>query len=103
MADDAIGQQEELNRPASSSKRPALLVLVRHGQSVRNAAKGANAYFSDAETRDGLRGEPDHMTSLTPDGLAEARATGALLRTSFGSFDYLYHSGYHRTIQTAHG
>lgn len=98
-----IDQQHELNRPVGGHKRPALLVLVRHGQSARNLAKRGNTYFSDAETRDGLRGEPDHVTPLTETGLAQARDAGIYLRSTFGCFDYLYHSGYQRTIQTAEG
>ena len=35
--------------------------------------------------------------------MRQARDTGTLLRTTFGGFDYLYHSGYQRTIQTAEG
>jgi broad specificity phosphatase PhoE len=98
-----IGQQVELNQPVTGHKRPALLVLVRHGQSVRNLAKRGNTYFPDADTRDGLRGQPDHLTPLTETGLAQALDAGVLLRTTFGGFDYLYHSGYQRTIQTAEG
>ena len=86
--------------PAS---RPALLVLVRHGQSVRNLAKGHNAYFVDARTRDSLRGQPDHSSPLTPEGIEQARRTGVALRDAYGLFDYVYHSGYQRTIQTADG
>ncbi len=76
-------------------------MLVRHGQSVRNLAKAGNAYFVDAKTRDSLRGQPDHSSPLTATGLEQARRTGAWLREMYGPFDYVYHSGYQRTIQTA--
>ena len=76
-------------------------MLVRHGQSLRNVAKGGNVYFPDADAREGLRGQSDHLTPLTDKGRAQAREVGVSLRQKFGVFDYLYHSGYQRTIQTA--
>jgi len=99
MSDDL----EDLNLRSEANNRPALLVLVRHGQSARNLAKRGNTYFPDAETRTGLRGEPDHLTPLTELGHQQARQTGIALRDTFGLFDYLYHSGYVRTFQTAEG
>jgi hypothetical protein len=53
-----IEDQERLNAPAEAGHRPALLVLIRHGQSVRNLAKRGNLYFPDPDTREGLRGHP---------------------------------------------
>ena len=83
--------------------RPALLVLVRHGESQRNVAKKRNRFFLDDEARKPIRGVPDHLIGLTEVGRAQALATGLALRDTFGTFDQLYHSGYRRTIETTDG
>ena len=98
-----IEHPEDLNAPAERGHRPALLVLIRHGQSLRNAAKRGNLYFPDPDAREGLRGQPDHLTPLTDVGWTQAREAGLLLQQRHGVFDYLYHSGYQRTLQTAEG
>ena len=82
-------------------ERPALLVLVRHGESVRNVAKKGNVFFADDESRRSVRGIPDHQICLTEEGHRQARVTGVALSERFGSFDALYHSGYRRTQETA--
>lgn len=84
-------------------ERPSLLVLVRHGESVRNVAKKGSVFFADDESRRSVRGIPDHQISLTAEGARQARVTGLALSDRFSSFDALYHSGYQRTIQTANG
>src|SRR5262249_12315217 len=84
-------------------ERPSLLVLVRHGQSARNVAKKGNVFFVDDEARQSVRGTPDHKTPLTEDGQRQAERTGEALRARFGVFDYVYHSGYARTRETAEG
>ncbi len=81
--------------------RPNLLVLVRHGQSERNVARKGNTFFPDDESRQALRGEADHRTPLTELGCQQARDAGHRVREQFGSFDYVYHSGYRRAAQTA--
>ena len=82
--------------------RPELLVLVRHGESTRNVAKKHNVYFLDDESRKEVAGVPDHETPLTELGHAQAKATGEGLRRDFGTigFDYIYNSGYRRTVET---
>lgn len=80
--------------------RPALLVLVRHGQSEWNIAKKANRFFLDDEARRSVVGIPDHRIALTEEGRRQASLTGTAVREAFGSFDYVYHSGYTRTIET---
>lgn len=80
--------------------RPALLVLVRHGESQRNVAKQRNRFFLDDEARKPIKGIPDHLIGLTDAGRQQALATGIALRDRFGPFDQLYHSGYRRTIET---
>ena len=83
--------------------RPARLVLVRHGQSLRNIAKKKNRFFLDDEARRPVKGIPDHRIPLTDVGRQQALATGVALRERFGTFDQLYHSGYQRTIETTDG
>jgi broad specificity phosphatase PhoE len=85
----------------SEIERPALLVLVRHAESARNKAKQGTVYFADEEARRTVRGVPDHKIALTEEGMVQAEKTGVYLRTRFGIPNYLYHSGYERTIQTA--
>jgi broad specificity phosphatase PhoE len=83
-----------------SANRPALLVLVRHGQSLRNIAKKRNRFFLDDEARKPIRGIPDHLIGITETGRRQALETGVALRDRFGPFDQIYHSGYRRTIET---
>jgi 2,3-bisphosphoglycerate-dependent phosphoglycerate mutase len=82
-------------------QRPRLLVLVRHAESVRNQAKKGSTYFADDEARRTVKGIPDYKGELTSVGVAQAEATGHHLRERFGLFDYVYHSGYLRALQTA--
>jgi broad specificity phosphatase PhoE len=82
---------------------PALLVVVRHAESVRNQAKKDTVYFADDAARRVLRGTPDHLIELTPAGHEQARQTGRAIRERFGTFDCVYTSGYVRTEQTAQG
>ena len=80
--------------------RPALLVLVRHGQSQRNIAKRRNRFFLDDEARRPTSGIPDHLIGLTELGHRQARETGVALHERFGAFDQIYHSGYRRAVET---
>jgi 2,3-bisphosphoglycerate-dependent phosphoglycerate mutase len=84
-------------------QRPALLVIVRHAESARNQVKKDSVYFADDAARRVLRGQPDHRIELTDDGHLQAAQTGHAIRDRFGVFDYVYTSGYTRTIQTAEG
>ncbi len=84
-------------------KRPALLVIVRHAESVRNQVKKDAVYFADDAARRVVRGTADHLIELTPDGHEQAVQTGKAIRERFGVFDYVYTSGYARTEQTAEG
>ena len=83
--------------------RPALLVLVRHGESLRNVAKKRNRFYLDDEARRAVAGVPDHRIPLTPEGHRQALATGEALRRRFGTFDVVFHSGYLRTVETTDG
>ena len=84
-----------------SANRPALLVLVRHGQSQRNVVRKRNHYYLDDESRRSVKGIPDHLIPLTAEGRRQAAATGRALRDAYGTFDYVFHSGYLRAIETA--
>ncbi len=83
--------------------RPARLVLVRHGQSEWNIAKKRNRFFLDDESRKPVSGIPDHSIALTPEGVRQALQTGVGIREAFGAFDYVFHSGYRRTVDTTEG
>jgi len=82
-------------------ERPTLLVLVRHGESQRNKAKGKNPYLPEKEElTSGIRGTPDHKIELTSLGVNQAQATGILIKQRYGIFNVAYHSGYVRTENT---
>jgi broad specificity phosphatase PhoE len=83
-----------------ATNRPALLVLVRHGESQRNIVRKQNRFYLDDESRKAVKGVPDHLIELTDEGRRQAAATGVALRDSYGTFDYVVHSGYKRTVQT---
>lgn len=87
----------------SDANRPALLVLVRHGQSQRNVVKKENRFYLDDEARKSVKGVPDHLIELTDEGRRQAQATGVAIRQQYGVFDYVVHSGYRRTVQTCDG
>jgi len=82
-------------------ERPRRLILVRHAQSARNEIKAGSTYFVDAEQRKPIKGVPDHDIPLTSRGIEQAKQTGGEIRNRFGIFDYVYHSGYKRTEDTA--
>lgn len=79
---------------------PSLLVLVRHGESERNKAKGGNVRFPDKESLSAVRGAPSYLLQLTDEGRKQARELGKFLSEEYGDFDMIYHSGYLSTIQT---
>mgnify|MGYP001610334537 FL=1 len=81
--------------------RPNLLVVIRHAESARNDAKKGSVYFADDAARERVRGIPDHKVPITPLGVRQSIRTGIALRERFGIPDYLYHSGYLRTMHTA--
>jgi broad specificity phosphatase PhoE len=86
-----------------SGRRPALLVLIRHAESLRNRAKKHTTYFADDEARSRVMGTPDHKIDLTPEGWKHALRLGPKIREKFGLFDYIYTSGYLRTNRTRAG
>jgi probable phosphoglycerate mutase len=81
-----------------TQKWPDLLVIVRHGQSVRNLAKEqAKASGSASVWGSSLR---DVDTPLTPVGVQQAVETGKFLRGKV-TFDVIFSSPYMRTLQTS--
>src|SRR5581483_4966026 len=84
-------------------RRPALLVLVRHAESLRNEAKKGSTYFADDDARSKVVGIPDHKIDLTEAGWEHALRLGSKIRERFGVFDYAYTSGYLRTNRTREG
>lgn len=87
----------------SQINRPRRLVIVRHAESLRNRDKGTNVYFPDEMARQYVQGIADHDIPLTERGHEQAHQTGLALAELFGPFDYAYHSGYRRTIETMNG
>ncbi len=81
--------------------RPSVLVLVRHAESARNVARKGNRFFLDDESRKAVQGVPDQSVPITDEGRRQAQMTGLAIRSEFGTFDYVYHSGYRRTQETA--
>ena len=82
-------------------KRPALLVIVRHAESVRNQVKKDAVYFADDAARRVVRGSrpPDRADTGRP------RTGGADRQVNPGAvgvFDYVYTSG-RPDRQTAEG
>ena len=79
-------------------KWPSHLVIVRHGQSERNAAKdAAKAAGRPMINKTGLR---DVDTLLTALGEQQAIATGKFLATRW-QFDAVFSSPYQRALQTS--
>lgn len=84
-------------------ERPSQLIFIRHAESARNKARMGATYFADEDARKTVKGIPDYRIELTAEGIEQARKTGIYLREKFGAPDYVYHSGYKRTIQTLDG
>lgn len=82
------------------------LVLVRHGESVRNIHEDARLCshcYRDDEDRRQVGVNSDQLISLSEKGLGQAKEVGEVLRDSFGRFDLIVNSGYVRTRQTTEG
>lgn len=76
------------------------LVLIRHGQSTRNAIKGSNIFFPHEGSRSLVEGIGDHETPLSAIGFEQALETGAGLYENFDMPSNIFNSGYLRTVQT---
>jgi len=93
-AGEAFGSEA----PAATHPRPALLVVVRHGESVRNTF---DVHDGIEKMPREIATTPDHLIPLTEQGERQARNTGIGLREEFGGFDIVFHSPWLRTTQTA--
>lgn len=82
------------------TQTPRLLVLARHAESERNAAKRGSVFLPDEAAKDQFQGQPDSATGLTENGIVQARALGVRLRAEYGMFDLALDSGYRRTVDT---
>jgi broad specificity phosphatase PhoE len=78
--------------------RPASITLVRHGESIANLLSPRKLEDVPPE----WRGTPDHKIPLTDRGREQARETAAGLAAAHPEgFDFVYHSPYRRTRETA--
>lgn len=84
-------------------RNPRLLVLLRHAESARQAAKQNRPFYPDEEARRPVAGTPDHLIPLTDLGRRQAAEAGLALRAKFGVFDRIYVSPYLRAQDTLHG
>jgi broad specificity phosphatase PhoE len=79
------------------------LVLVRHGESIRDIAKDArrcSQCYRDEVDRQQVGVNSDQLIPLSPKGLEQAKRVGEALRDNFGQFDLIVNSGYVRARQT---
>jgi broad specificity phosphatase PhoE len=81
----------------------ANLVLVRHGQSVRNIAESKGPFFKDNQEREKYGNCRDDLIPLTELGQRQAKCAGKGLKRELLVFDNVIHSGYRRTQQTTEG
>jgi broad specificity phosphatase PhoE len=82
---------------------PLRIVLVRHGESERNALKGDQIFYPPTKAGEQLSAVPSENMPLSKHGWEQARATGKALRARYGAFDHIYHSGMHRVHETTEG
>ena len=83
------------------SNWPNRIIQVRHGQSVRNAAKGATMAFYDIKEAVGpAKGIPDHLIPLTEIGIQQAIAAGKGICQKYPDIDVAMDSGYLRVAET---
>ena len=91
---------DELRAAAKAAGWPAIMLLLRHGESYRNRVKGGNVFLPADGSAAIVRGVPDHRIALTDEGVRQAKATGAPLREAYGDIEVAYESGYLRAEQT---
>ncbi len=83
----------------TEQKWPHKIILIRHGQTVRNVMKEQAKTGENREVwADGLR---DQDTPLTDTGIAQAVAVGVHLAKTETELRTVFVSPYHRTRQTA--
>jgi broad specificity phosphatase PhoE len=82
---------------------PRRIVLVRHGESERNALKGDQIFYPASKASELLSAVPSENMPLSKKGWEQARRTGKMLRERYGVFDHIYHSGMRRVHETTDG
>lgn len=78
------------------------LVLIRHGESLRNK-ESKGAFYKDEAERASVGFLQDWLVPMTKDGHRQARNAGKGLKRKFGTPDAVFHSGFVRTKETATG
>lgn len=78
------------------------LILVRHGQSLRNVHMDKFC-FADDKARDAVKPLIDRLCPLTEKGRKQAEIAGRRLRKLFGVPSEIIHSGFTRAENTAKG
>lgn len=84
-------------------RRPTTIVLIRHGESARNIIKPPGVLFfteEHAERRKEIAGLADRSIPLTDRGIAQALATGSLLKNRDLMPHTVFCSPYERTRKT---
>lgn len=79
------------------------LVLIRHGESKRNAMEGQGPFYQNDADREAVGILQDRLIPLIEEGHQQARNAGRALKRKFGIPDLLFHSGFLRTIETTDG
>lgn len=83
------------------TKKPSLIVIVRHGESLSNAKKQNG--FVPSCIKDEFINLAAQNVPLTSKGKKQALMTGEKLKEMYGIFDYVYSSPFIRTRETAKG
>ncbi len=77
------------------------LVLLRHGESVKNVlCQNFDRFYKNDEERKRVGISEDCLIPLTEEGRRQAVETGKALKENFGIFDLIVNSGYVRTKAT---
>ncbi len=77
------------------------LVLLRHGESVKNVlCQNFDRFYKNDEERKKIGISEDCLIPLTKEGRRQAVETGKALKSNFGIFDLVVHSGYVRAAAT---
>ena len=84
-----------------SKNRSLKIFLIRHGKSIRNKLCHLPYLPDDEELFKKIGHIADRDTPLSEEGFLQAKETGIALCRRFCAPDYVFHSGYLRTIQTA--
>ncbi len=79
------------------------LILIRHGESIRNNSEGKGPFYKNNEEREAVGVRQDRLFPLTKTGRHQARNAGRGLKSQFGVPDMLFHSGFVRTAETTDG